>query len=390
MHPVKVLIANIGSTSFKYRLFDMSNEAVLAQGGYERVSDYGNAIERSLVEMKNNGTLARMEELAAVGFKTVLAKGIIGCAELTEDVLEAMEAMNDVAPSHNPPYIAGIRKFREQLPHTPLIGLFETAWNATAPEAAQRYAVPEQWCAWGVRRYGYHGASHRYVTERVAKLLGRDDLRVISCHLGGSSSIGAARGLRSIGNSLGMSPQSGLPHNNRVGDLDAFAIPFLMKSHGLTLDQIVKAMNKESGLFGISGVSNDIRDVAEAAKRGNPRAQLALDVFIHNIRHWIGAFLLQLNGADALVFTAGIGENRAEIRAAACQDLDWFGIRLDSQKNAAVLRGQEAVISSEDSRTKIMVVPTNEEIIVAREAVRLLASKRKSTGEPTWQSKQSE
>ncbi|MBI5395449.1 MAG: acetate/propionate family kinase [Verrucomicrobia bacterium] len=374
---MKVLIANIGSTSFKYRLFDMSNEAVLAKGGYERVTDYGDAIEKSLAEMKASGALTRLEDLAAVGFKTVLAKGILGCAELTEDVLKAMEAMNDVAPSHNPPYIAGIRKFREKLPRTPLIGLFETAWNANAPEAGQRYAVSEQWCEWGVRRYGYHGASHRYVTERVAKLLGRDDLRVISCHLGGSSSIGAARGLRSFGNSLGMSPQSGVPHNNRVGDLDSFAIPFLMKSHGLTLDQVVKAMNKEGGLLGISGVSNDIRDVDAAAKQGNKRAQLALDVFTHSIRHWIGAFMLQLNGADAIVFTAGIGENRTEIRAGVCKDLDWFGIKLDAQKNAVVQRGQEAVISADDSRTKIMVVPTNEEIVVAREAVKLLESKRK-------------
>ncbi len=374
---MKVLIANIGSTSFKYRLFDMTNEAVLAKGGFERVSDYGDAIEKALAEMKAGGALTRLEELAAVGFKTVIAKGVPACVELTEGVLRDMEVMNDVAPSHNPPYIAGIRRFREKLSRTPMVGLFETAWNAAAPEAARRYAVPEQWADWGVRRYGYHGASHRYVTERVATLLGKNDPRVISCHLGGSSSIGAARGLRSIGNSLGMSPQSGLPHNNRVGDLDAFAIPFVMKTRGLTLEQVTRALNKEGGLLGLSGVSNDIRDIVEAAKQGNPRAQLALDVFAHNIRHWIGAFLLQLNGADAIAFTAGMGENLAAIREAVCKDLDWFGIELDARKNAAHERGQEAVISADDSRVKIMVVPANEEIIVAREVKKLLEAKRK-------------
>ena len=373
---MKILIANIGSTSFKYRLFDMTSETVLAKGGFERVTDYGDAIETSLADMKASGALPRLEDLSAVGFKTVLAKDIHGCVELTDDVLRAMEEMNEVAPSHNPPYIAGIRKFREKLPKTPLVGLFESAWNVSAPEATKRYAVSEQWAQWGVRRYGFHGASHRFVTERVATLLGRNDLRVISCHLGGSSSIGAACGLKSVGNSLGMSPQSGLPHNNRVGDLDSFAIPFLMKKHGLTVDQVVRAMNKEGGLFGISGVSNDIRDVQSAAKEGNKRAQLAIDVFIHNIRHWIGAFMVQLGGLDALVFTAGIGENRAEIREVVCSGLDWFGIQLDVVKNAALPRGSEGTVSADGSRSKIMVVPTNEEIVVARETKKLLESRK--------------
>ena len=369
---MKILIANIGSTSFKYRLFDMTTETPLAKGGFERVTDYGDAIEKSLAEMMASGALERLEDLTAVGFKTVLAKDVLGCAELTEDVLKAMEEMNEVAPSHNPPYIAGIRKFREKLPHTPLVGLFETAWWVNAPEAAKRYAVPQQWADWGVKRYGFHGASHRYIAERVATLLGGSNLRVISCHLGGSNSIGAALGHRGMGNSLGMSPQSGLPHNNRVGDLDSFAIPFLVKTHGLSIDQIVRSMNKEGGLFGISGVSNDVRDVVTAADQGNARAKLALEVFAHEIRHWIGAFLVQLNGADAIVFTAGIGENQGRLREMVCANLDWFGIRLDPEKNAAYQRGQEAVISTADSRAKIMIVPTNEEIVVAREVKKLL------------------
>lgn len=373
---MKILIANIGSTSFKYRLLDMTTEATLAKGGFERVTDYGDAIEKSLAEMKASGALPRLEELTAVGFKTVLAKNVLGCAELTEDVLKAMEAMNEVAPSHNPPYIAGIRKFREKLPHTPMVGLFETAWWMNAPEAAMRYAVPEQWAEWGVRRYGFHGASHRYIAERVASLLGGTNLRVISCHLGGSNSIGATLGNRGMGNSLGMSPQSGLPHNNRVGDLDSFAIPFLMKTHGLTIDQVVRSMNKDGGLLGISGVSNDVRDIVAAAKQGNERAKLAMEVFAHEIRHWIGAYLVQLNGADAIVFTAGIGENNAQLREMVCANLDWFGIRLDPAKNVAYQRGQESIISANDSRTKIMVLPTNEEIVVAREVKKLLENRK--------------
>ena len=373
---MKILIANIGSTSFKYRLFDMTTEATLAKGGFERVTNYSDAIEKALAEMKASGALPRLEELTAVGFKTVLAKGVLGCAELTEDVLKAMEEMNEVAPSHNPPYIAGIRKFREKLPRTPMVGLFETAWWVNAPEAAKCYAVPQQWTDWGVRPYGFHGASHRYIAERVAKLLGGSDLRVISCHLGGSNSIGATHGARGVGNSLGMSPQSGLPHNNRVGELDAFAIPFLMKTHGLTIDQIVRSMNKEGGLLGISGVSNDVRDIVTAAEQGNTRAKLAMEVFAHSIRHWIGAYLVQLNGADAIVFTAGIGENQPQLREMVCANLDWFGIRLDPAKNAAHQRGQEAVISATDSRAKIMVVPTNEEIVVAREVKKLLESRK--------------
>ena len=373
---MKILIANIGSTSFKYRLLDMTTEATLAKGGFERVTDYGDAIEKALAEMKASGALTRLEDLAAVGFKTILARNVLGCAELTEDVLKAMEEMNEVAPSHNPPYIAGVRKFREKMPRTPMVGLFETAWWINAPEAAKRYAVPEQWAEWGVRRYGFHGASHRYIAERVAKLLGGDNLRVISCHLGGSNSVGAAHGGRGVGNSLGMSPQSGLPHNNRVGELDSFAIPFLMKTHGLTIDQIERSMNKEGGLLGISGVSNDVRDIVSAADQGNARAKLAMEVFAHEIRHWIGAFLVQLNGADAIVFTAGIGENNARLREMVCANLDWFGVRLESAKNAAHPRGQETVISATDSRVKIMVVPTNEEIVVAREVKKLLENRK--------------
>jgi acetate kinase len=391
---MKILVANLGSTSLKWRLFDFAEgqERMLHKGGFERVSDYPKAIEDCLGALKQAGAIASESELAAVGFKTIMARGIDGCVRLDDRVLQAMEVCNHIAPAHNPPYLTGIRLFAKRMPSTPLIALFETAFYQWAPPAAMRYAVPERWFELGVRRYGYHGASHKFIAERSAQLLGRDDvarrvqnlyldggqtpvsqpdLRVISCHLGGSSSITGIRNGVAIGNSLGMSPQSGLPHNNRVGDLDSFAVPFVMRSLNLTVEEVERQLCKDSGLLGLSGVSNDVRDIQTAAAQGNARAQLAMDVFVHNARHWLGSYFLQLNGADALVFTAGIGENRTELRAAICANLDQLGIVLDADKNAAT-KAQEAVISAPHSRVKVLVIPTNEELVVAREAKRLL------------------
>lgn len=393
---MKVLIANLGSTSLKWRLFDFSNgvERLLHKGGFERVTDYPKAIADCLAQLKEAKAIASESELAAVGFKTVIAKNVTGCVRLDERVLGAMEAYNGLAPAHNPPYITGIRLFAQRVPGVPLIGLFETAFYQFAPPAMMRYGVPETWHDLGIRRWGFHGASHKFIAERSAELLGRPDvaqraanlyvdggkspvngapLRIISCHLGGSSSItGTLNGI-AIGNSLGMSPQSGLPHNNRVGDLDAEALPYAVKSLGITVEEAQRQLSKEGGLKGLSGVSNDIRDIQEAAARGDAKAQLAIDVFISEARRWIGGYFLQLNGADALVFTAGIGENRAELRAAICANLDQLGIVLDPAKNAAC-RATEAVISADNSRVKILVIPTNEELVVARESKRLLES----------------
>lgn len=391
---MKILVANLGSTSLKYRLFDFAGgqERLLARGGFERVTDYAQTIDACLAELKNGGWIQTESDLSAVGFKTIMAQGVNGCVRLDEQTVKAMEACNSMAPAHNPPYITGIRLFTQRMPRTPLVGLFETAFYQWAPEAAMRYAVPEAWYEAGVRRWGFHGASHKFIAERSAELLGREDvaertrrlyvdgnntsvlqpsLRVISCHLGGSSSItGILNGL-ATGNSLGMSPQSGLPHNNRVGDLDAFAIPFLMRSSGLTLDEAERLMCKESGLKGLSGGYNDIRDIQAQAAQGNQKARLALEVFIHQARHWIGAFYLELNGADALVFTAGIGENRVELRQAICDNLDQLGIVLDPAANSGT-KAQEGVISAPGSRVKVMVIPTNEELVVAREVRRFL------------------
>jgi acetate kinase len=391
---MKILVANLGSTSLKWRLFDFSNgqERMLHKGGFFGLLDYPKAIGDCLAQLKEAGHIERDSDLAAVGFKTIMARGVNGCVRLDEDVLKAMEAFNGIAPAHNPPYINGIRLFAQRMPSVPLVGLFETAFYQWVPAAATRYAVPEAWYDLGVRRWGFHGASHKFMAERSAELLGRDDvaerarmlyvdggatpvhkpdLRVISCHLGGSSSITGIRNGVAVGTSMGLSPQSGLPHHNRVGDLDSFALPFLMRATGITLDEAERLMCQESGLKALSGGFNDVRDIMEQGTKGNARAQLAFEVFVHQARHWVGSFFLQMNGVDALVFTAGIGENQPAIRRAVCRDLDTLGIVIDPEMNNAT-GATEATISALDSRVKVMVIPTNEELVVAREAKRFL------------------
>jgi acetate kinase len=395
---VKILVANLGTTSLKWRLFDFSNNAerLLHKGGFERVTDYPKAIEDCLAELKKANALQNESELSAVGFKTIIARNVTGCVRLDERVLQAMADYNGLAPAHNPPYLTGIKLFAQRMPNVPLIALFETAFHQFAAPAAVNYAVPESWRRIGVRRWGFHGASHKFIAERSAELLCRPDvaerarqlyvnngaakisgqpLRVISCHLGGSSSVTGILNGVSIGSSMGMSPQSGLPQNNRVGDLDAEALPYAVKTLGITIEEAQRQLTKESGLKGLSGISNDIRDVAASAANGDAKAKLALDVFVASARHWIGGYFFELNGADAIVFTAGIGENRAELRAAICANLENLGIKLDAEKNN-LARGTEAVISSADSQVKIFVIPTNEELVVAREARRFLETKK--------------
>ncbi len=395
---MKILIANLGSTSMKYRLFDFSSGdgELLTRGGLERVSDHAEAIEQVLGKLREGDWIASEDDLAAVGFKSIMAEGRTGCLELTSEVIDSMEACNNIAPAHNPPYIKGIRLIAKKMPSVPLVGLFETAFYQWAPEASTCYAVPQSWHDAGVRRWGFHGASHKFIAERSAELLGRDDvaqrvrnlyvddagspvdgppLRVVSCHLGGSSSITGILNGAAVGNSMGLSPQSGLPQNNRVGDLDSMAVLHMMRRDGLSIDDVENVLCNEGGLKGLSGGHNDIRDIVSEAASGNVRAKLALDVYVHSARHWLGAYLAQLNGLDALVFTAGIGENRAGIRAAICSNLDQLGIRLDAEKNASAQAG-ETVISADDSPAKVMIIPTNEELVVAREVKRYLDHRR--------------
>lgn len=390
---MKILVANLGSTSFKYQLFDMDAEEArpLAKGGFERVVDFRATIEAALGELVAAGHLQHVDELDAVGFKTVLGKDLTGCVLADERALAALDGMAFIAPAHNPAYAAGIRQFA-QLSRARLVALFETSFYQWVPEWATRYAVPEAWYRAGVRRNGFHGASHKFISERSAKLLGREDiaervrqlyvagpgaeptgqpLRVVSCHLGGSSSVtGILNGL-AIGTSMGLSPQSGLPQNNRVGDLDSMAVPLAMDALGITMEEALRQLSKESGLQGLSGVSNDVRDIADAAQGGNAAARMALDFLVGSIRHWIGAFAFQMGGLDALVFTAGIGENRADLRAQVCAGLETFGLVLDADKNQDGVKG-ERELSAASSRVRIWVIPANEEIVVARETWRLV------------------
>ncbi len=284
-----------------------------------------------------------------------------------------MDEMNAVAPAHNPPYISAMRLLREKLPEIPLVAAFETGFHETIPDGNRYYAVPRAWAdTYQVRRWGFHGASHRYISERTSQLLGRADLRIISCHLGGSNSLCAIRAGRSMANSMGMSPQSGLPHNNRTGDFDAFALGLIVEKTGRSLPEVLDTLAEQGGLAGLSGTSGDMRDIEAAAAAGSADAQLALDVFTNAIRHYIGAYLVELGGADVIVFTGGIGENGVALRAAVCRNLGELGIELDEAKNLAA--HGEAAIHSTASRTQIWVIPTNEEIVVARQAQQLLQS----------------
>jgi len=393
---MKVLVANLGSTSFKYRLFDMSTEKQLARGGVERI---GSAMSRCNVEIGDyrgemempvphhgvavracvqqltdpeHGCLGSASEISAIGFKAVHGGRLAGVFRIDESVLTAMEEVTSVAPAHNPPYLAAMRQLAETVPDIPLVAAFETDFHLTIPEARRRYALPKAWAdALPIRKWGFHGASHRFIATRSAELLGRSDARVISCHLGGSSSLTAIHSGRSVATTMGMSPQTGLPQNNRVGDLDPFCLPMLMQHTGMNLEEMLKSLSTEAGLLGLSGgVSGDIRDLESAAASGNADAQLALDVYVAEIRRQLGSMLVALGGLDALVFTGGIGENGANIRAAICEGLSELGISLDDAKNRSS-KG-EVRLDAATSRAQIWIIPTNEELIVARQTASAL------------------
>lgn len=391
---MKILVANLGSTSFKYRLFDMDGEKLLARGGVERIGspeskafvEANGAREDVTVVAKDHAAAVRLcleqladpkraclrdpGELSAIGFKAVHAKGITGVQRVDERVLKAMEDYADVAPAHNPPYVAAMRLLHRELPQIPLVAAFETGFHETIAPGEKHYAIPLEWATrHGIKRWGFHGASHRFIAGRATELLNKPDAKIISCHLGGSSSLCAIRAGKSVANSLGMSPQTGLPHNNRVGDFDVFALPAIMRGTGKNLEQILDDLANRSGLLGLSGF-NDLRDVESAAEKGEEKARLALDVFVSAVRHYLGAYLLTLNGADAIVFTGGIGENSVRMREAVCANLDWFGIALDPAKNVSA-KG-EMPIHASGSRVQVWIMPTNEEIIVARQAKALL------------------
>ena len=383
---MKCLIPNIGSTSFKYRLLNMPEESILADGRVERIgqpgsecADYPAAIRTCVSAIVGKGkALANLSEIDAVGFKVVHA-GPLNAPQLIDDeLLAAMEEFSFLAPAHNPPYIAAIEAFREVLPGVPLVAVIETGPYRQMSEAATSYAVPYEWRSkYGIRRYGFHGASHRSASERIRALLGGSAVRHISLHLGGSSSVAAFRNGIAEDTSFGTSPQSGLPQNNRVGDIDAFAVLHMMKKLNLDPDQMAALLGKHSGLAGISGKGGDLRDLTEASLAGDSRSQLAIDVFVRAIRHYVGAFMFSLGGLDAITFSGGIGENSAAIRSAVLKDLSGFGIAVDEDRNRSI-KG-EGAISADDSAVTVLVIPTNEELIVARETLAVVAGANTAT-----------
>lgn len=390
---MKVLVANVGSTSLKFKLFDMPSEKALCEAKIERVGsidqaiftytnllsgegfslkkqsipNYTTGIRAFLDEMVygEHGVIKSVGELDRIGFKTVLAKGYYGVHELTDEVLDGMRMYLFIAPVHNAAYLEAIEQFNAILPETPKIGVFETAFHTTIPVERRIYGVPYDWYEkYGLMRMGYHGASHSYIAQESGKF-GRAE-RVISCHLGGSSSICAILNGKSVDTSFGFSLQSGLIHANRTGDADAYVIPFL-QSVGLSAEEIEDGLSKHGGLLGISGVSNDMRDLQNAAEAGNERARLAIDTFINAIVKQLGAFYAELGGLDQLVFTGGIGEHSPYIREAVCRQVSHLGVELDERRNDTESVG---VISTPNSPVKVSVIPANEELGIARESAR--------------------
>lgn len=379
-----VLVSNVGSTSLKFKLFEMPQQRLFCESKIERVGSddaiyfyknsetgfeekkldcsiphYSDGIKMFLSSM-TEGAGAVPEEarsIDAVGFKTVLAKGFYGVHELTDEVLNAMKEYLFVAPAHNAPYLEAIGQFKQIMPEAKMVGVFETAFHKTIPLERRIYSLPYEWYEkYGIMRMGYHGSSHSYISRQV------DARRIISCHLGGSCSLCAIKDGQSVDTSFGFSLQTGIPHANRAGDFDPYIIPFL-KNEGLTEDEILKAVAKNGGLLGVSGVSNDLRKVQEAADGGNERAALAINMLAVSIIRYIGSFYAELGGLDALVFTGGIGENSSLLREKICEPLAHMGIVLDNEANAAC-RGN-GTISAQNSQVKVLVVAANEEIGVA-------------------------
>lgn len=384
---MNVLVCNVGSTSLKYKLFDMESGGVLARGGAERVGTAGSeffAVDPASGE-KRTEKIALPTHLEAIGamlralggrnadcvaFKVVHARGVTGVQYLTDEVLRAMEAFNAVAPAHNPPYLAAIRLFREAMPGVPLIGAFETAFHAQMPPEAKLYSIPVSLSRkYDIHRYGFHGASHEYLSQFAIARLGKAETKIVSCHLGGSGSICAVKNGRSIDTSTGLSLQCGVMHNNRCGDIDPYIIFYLAEEAGMTLAEIKELLQTKSGFLGMTdGLSSDLRDVERAAQNGNEDAENAIRSYAYSIRKYIGAYTAALGGLDAVVFGGGIGTGSATVRRLALEGLECLGVRLDPAKNEA---GAED-ISADGSPVRIYLTETNEEWIVAKKAAALL------------------
>ena len=394
-----IMICNIGSTSFKFQLLDMENETLIARGSTERVGQddaiisYFNADEkvfegiealpsqREAVQHALNfltsgdaPLLNSLKEIDGIGFKTIQAGDKNGSVLLEDDVLQAMEDYKELAPAHNPPYLTAIYMFKEMLPSTPRVGVFEPGFHIHIPEYARIYGTPYEWYEkYGVRKYGYHGASHNFVTSETVRLLGLppDNHKVITCHLGGSSSLCAYKNGHSIDVTMGFTPQSGLIQGTRIGDLDPFVLPYIMNKKGISLDEALKECSKNGGLAGISGISADMREINQAIEEGNQRARLAKERFVYDIKRYIGEFIVIMEGLDAITFTGGIGQKDAALRYEVLKSLHFLGLTIDQTKNER----HETLISAKDSKIKALVLETNEEIVVARETLKVIENR---------------
>ncbi len=396
---MNVLVINAGSSSLKYQLLNPDTQEILAKGLCERIGIDGKftykptgktAVKAADVAMpthseaiqtvlnalvdKDNGVIASMKEIDAVGHRVVhggekFAKSVL----ITDEVMATIEECNPLAPLHNPANIIGIRACQQLMPGTPMVAVFDTAFHQTMPPVAYTYALPYEYYEQDkVRRYGFHGTSHKYVSQRAAAMLGKpiEELKLISCHLGNGSSITAIDGGKSVDTSMGFTPLAGLPMGTRAGDLDAGILQYLMNKHGMNIDEMLNVLNKKSGVEGISAISSDFRDLESAEAQGNQRAELALRVFDYSVKKYIGAYAAAMGGVDAVIFTAGVGENGPETRESACAGLEFLGIKIDPEKDK--VRGKEMDVSADDAKVRVLVIPTNEELMIAMDTAAIV------------------
>jgi len=396
---MKVFVINCGSSSLKYQLINMENEEVEAKGIVERIGISGSVLKhqtkngekvtieedmpthkealKSVIDAlmhEKYGVIKDMKEINAVGHRVVHAGEKFACSVvITEEVINALKECIDLAPLHNPPNILGIEACQQLMPGVPMVGVFDTAFHQTMPKEAYIYALPyELYEKYRVRRYGFHGTSHKYVSLRAADMLGKDikELKIVTCHLGNGASVTAVKNGKSVDTSMGFTPLEGLAMGTRCGDIDPAIVKFISEKEKLDLNGVDKLLNKQSGVLGVSGVSSDFRDIEEAAAKGNERAKLALDIFAYRVRKYIGAYAAAMGGIDAIVFTAGLGENSPEMRASICEGLEFLGVEIDEEKNN--VRGKEVDISKDGSKVRVLLIPTNEELMIARDTKELI------------------
>ncbi len=396
---MKVLVINCGSSSLKYQVLDMTNETLLAKGLVERIGLEGSYLTHEKIGMDKfkleepmanhkdaighvlealvdsaHGVVSSMDEIGAVGHRVVhAAEKYASSVLITKEVIDALEECVEIAPLHNPPNLLGIEACMDLMPSTPMVGVFDTAFHQTMPPESYIYAIPyEYYEKYGIRRYGFHGTSHKYVAERTADILGVniEDLKIITCHLGNGASVTAIKRGKSIDTSMGFTPLEGLVMGTRSGDIDPAIVSYIRQKENLAHGEANNILNKKSGVLGISGVSSDFRDLETAVAEGNERAALALKVFAHKVKFYIGAYIAEMNGVDAIVFTAGVGENDINMRDVICSELGNLGIKIDLVKNK--VRGKETIISRDDSKVKILLVPTNEELMIARDTFNIV------------------